>query len=115
MGALVRVKLEFGSSVRNVRIDQTSCDHLIRVCDSFSPITANTITLSHLAPPTVNLPTGYYFAEVSFYSTRRSDCPSSNIVNTSSLSTTPTCSPTTMTSVSKDFTTGILYKDGIHI
>ncbi len=116
MGAPVSVRLEFGSTVHNVvRFDQTSCDHLIRVCDSFSPITANTITLSHLAPRTVNLPKGYYFAEMSFYGTRRSDCPSSNIVNTSSLSTTPTCSPTTMTSVSKDFTTGILYKDGIHL
>ncbi len=114
MGAPERVKLEFGPSVRDVRFDQTSCDHLIRVCDSFSPITANTITLSHLAPQTGNLPIGYYFAEMSFYSTKRSDCPSSNIVNTSSLSTIPTCSPTAMTSVSTDFTTGILHKDGIH-
>ncbi len=76
---------------------------LIRVCDSFSPITANTITLSHIVPPTLNLPIGYYFAEVSFYSTMRSDCPSSNIVNTSSLSTTPTCSLTTTSRVDTDF------------
>ncbi len=76
MGAPVSVSLEFGSSVRNVRFDQTSCDHLIRVCDSFSPITANTITLLTLVPVTVNLPAGYYLAEVTFYNTWRSDCPS---------------------------------------
>ncbi len=103
MGAPRRVRLQFGSSVRNVRIDQTSCDHLIRVCKSFSPITANTITLSHIVRSTVNLPIGYYFAEVSFYSSRRSDCPSFNIVNTYSLSTTPTCSLTTTPRVDTDF------------
>ncbi len=100
------VRLEFGSSVHNVKFEQTSCDHLIRVCDSFSPITANTITLSYLVQVTLNLPARYYLAEVSFYNSTRSDCPSSNIVNTSSSSATPTCSPTMMTSVSKDCTTG---------
>ncbi len=107
MGAPGIVRLEFGLSVHNVRFDQTSCDHLIRVCDSFSPITANTITLSTLVPVTGNVPAGYYLAEVSFYNSKRSDCPSSNIVSTSPSSATPTYSPTTMTSVSKYFTTGI--------
>ncbi len=102
MGAPV-VRLEFGTSVHNVRFDQTSCDHLMRVCDSFSPITANTITLSHLVPQAVNLPSGYYLAEVTFYNTRRSDCPSSNIVNISSSSTTPTRSLTTTSRVNTDF------------
>ncbi len=104
MGAPVSVRLEFGSSVHNVvRFDQTSCDHLIRVCDSFSPITANTITLSHIVPVTVNLPAGYYLAEVTFYNTRRSDCPSSNIVNISSSLTAPTRSLTTTSRVDTDF------------
>ncbi len=103
MGAPV-VRLEFGSSVHTVvRFDQTSCDHLIRVCDSFSPITANTITLLTLVPVTVNLPAGYYLAEVTFYNTWRSDCPSSNIFNISSLSTTPTRSLTTTSRVDTDF------------
>ncbi len=103
MGAPGRVRLEFGSTVHNViRFDQTSCDHLIRVCDSFSPITANLITLSFLIS-TFNLPAGYYLAEVSFYNTRRSDCPSSNIVNISSLSTAPTRSLTTTSRVNTDF------------
>ncbi len=103
---VVSVRLEFGSSIHVVKFDQTSCDHLIRVCDSFSPITANTITLSYLVPQAGNLPAGYYLAEVSFYNSTRSDCPSSNIVNTSPSSATPTCSYTMMTSVSKDCTTG---------
>ncbi len=104
MGAPERVKLEFGSSVREVRFDQTSCDHLIRVCDSFSPITANTITLSHLVPLTDGyLPTGYYLTEVSFYNTRRSDCPSSNIVNISSSLTAPTRSLSTTSRVNTHF------------
>ncbi len=103
MGAPGSVRLEFGSSMRNVRINQTSCYHLIRACDSFSPITANTITLSNIVPTAGNLPAGYYLAEVTFYNTRRSDCPSSNIVNISSLSTTLTRSLTTTSTVNTDF------------
>ncbi len=103
MGAPVSVRLEFGSSTRNVRIDQLSCDHLIRVCDSFSPITANTITLSLLVSSTRIIPAGYYLAEVSFYNTRRSDCSSSNIVIISSSLTAPTCSLTTTSRVNTHF------------
>ena len=50
------------------------------------------------------LPVGYYLAEVSFYNSA-SDCPSSGIINTSTSSTTPTCSPTSMTSVKNDYST----------
>ncbi len=104
IGVVSGLRLVFGTSAsRNLRFDQVSCDHLIRVCDSFSPITANIISLSHVVPLTGNLPAGYYLAEVSFYNTRRSNCPSSNIVNISSSLTAPTCSLTTTPRVDTNF------------
>ena len=90
IGAAGRVKLQAGGNTINFPINHISCNHLIRVCVIFNPITTNTITLSFEVSTTSQFPLAYYIAEISFYDST-SDCLSSGIIKTSTSSTTSVC------------------------
>ncbi len=87
IGAAGRVKLQAGGYTINFPIDHMSCNHLIRVCGIFNPVTTNTFTLSFEVSTTSQFPLAYYIAEISFDDST-SDCLLFGIIDTPTSSTT---------------------------
>ncbi len=90
IGAAGRVKLQTEGETINIPINHMSCNHLIRVCGIFIPITTNTFTLSFEVSTTSQFPLAYYIAEISFYDST-SDCLLSGIIDTPTSATTSGC------------------------
>ncbi len=90
IGAATKViLLQDGGGTLSTTINHMSCNHLIRACGFFTPITTNTIPLSFEISTAAHFPLAYYIAEMSFYDSASGCSP--GIIDTNVSSTPSIC------------------------